>query len=302
MARFNPAAIRHHHTIPSIAATVMKLKRVGGEYIGCCPFHDDRRPSLTVYDQGRKFKCFGCGAQGDVIDFVQRLHNVGTREAAEMLGARALPRVTIAMPAAQPREDRREEVIAIARASVPATDTLGEVYLRSRGLVLPIPETVRYAELPYGRTGPPHPTLVTLITSTAGALVAIQRTYLNSAGTGKASVSKPKLSLGSVRGGAIRLAPCADQLIIAEGLEDALTLQQELGRPAWVSVGTSNLVSMELPASVTSVTIGADADAAGEQAARSAAERFASQGRQVRIIRPRAPFKDFNEQLQAASR
>ena len=47
-----------------------------------CPFHKDKNPSMKV---DRRFYCFGCGATGDVIDFVSRLHGIGSREAALML-------------------------------------------------------------------------------------------------------------------------------------------------------------------------------------------------------------------------
>ena len=91
----------------------------------------------------------------------------------------------------------------------------------------------------------------------------IQRTFLNEAGTGKAAVPKPKLSLGRVRGGAIQLAPAAAELIVCEGLEDGLTLQQECSRAVWVAAGASMLPGMELPPVVRQVTIGADGDEAG---------------------------------------
>ena len=47
-----------------------------------CPFHNDKNPSMKV---DRRFYCFGCGATGDVIDFVSRLHGIGSKEAALML-------------------------------------------------------------------------------------------------------------------------------------------------------------------------------------------------------------------------
>lgn len=47
-----------------------------------CPFHSDKNPSMKV---DRRFHCFGCQADGDVIDFVSRLHGTGTKEAALML-------------------------------------------------------------------------------------------------------------------------------------------------------------------------------------------------------------------------
>ena len=47
-----------------------------------CPFHRDRHPSMKV---DRRYYCFGCGATGDVIDFVSRLHGMSAKEAALML-------------------------------------------------------------------------------------------------------------------------------------------------------------------------------------------------------------------------
>lgn len=62
------------------------------------------------------------------------------------------------------------------------------------------------------------------------------------------------------------------------------------------------LAAMSLPPIVSSVIIAADNDAAGEQAAWRAAERFASEGRQVRIMRPDPTFKDWNDQLRGIAR
>ena len=50
--------------------------------MACCPFHDDRHPSMKV---DTRFHCFGCGADGDVIDFTSRLYNLSPKEAAEKL-------------------------------------------------------------------------------------------------------------------------------------------------------------------------------------------------------------------------
>ena len=57
----------------------IKVRRNG---MACCPFHDDKNPSMKV-DQ--RFHCFGCGADGDVIDFTARLFDLSQKEAAEKL-------------------------------------------------------------------------------------------------------------------------------------------------------------------------------------------------------------------------
>ncbi|WP_287715477.1 CHC2 zinc finger domain-containing protein [Blautia sp.] len=56
--------------------------RVGRNGMACCPFHNDRTPSMKV---DSCFYCFGCGASGDMIDFAASLHGLGKREAAVRL-------------------------------------------------------------------------------------------------------------------------------------------------------------------------------------------------------------------------
>ena len=57
----------------------IEVKRNG---MACCPFHDDKNPSMKV-DQ--RFHCFGCGEDGDVIDFTAKLFNLSPKEAPERI-------------------------------------------------------------------------------------------------------------------------------------------------------------------------------------------------------------------------
>ena len=59
--------------------------KAGRNGMACCPFHNDRHPSLKLNEE--YFFCFGCGAKGDVIDFVARLFNLSSFEAAQKLAA-----------------------------------------------------------------------------------------------------------------------------------------------------------------------------------------------------------------------
>ena len=52
--------------------------------MACCPFHKDKNPSMKL---DKRFHCFGCQADGDVIDFVARFYDLGLKEAAEKLAA-----------------------------------------------------------------------------------------------------------------------------------------------------------------------------------------------------------------------
>lgn len=54
----------------------------------CCPFHGEKTPSMKVYDGAKGFHCFGgCGAHGDVLDFVQRYFNLSFNEALAKINA-----------------------------------------------------------------------------------------------------------------------------------------------------------------------------------------------------------------------
>ena len=294
-------AIRRDHPLPSIVGASVKLLRAGNEFKACCPFHADKSPSFTIFAGGQRFFCFGCGVGGDVLDFVQRAHGVSLRDAAAMLGGDNLPSIQVAPLPVDDSADRIGEAKAIWRAAVPVKGTLAENYLRHRALHLPIPDSIRFTSLHYGKRGPLHPVLVAAIASADDKLVGIQRTYLNASGTGKAAVPKPKLSLGRVSGGAIRLAPCAASLVVCEGLEDGLTLQQELGQAVWVAAGASMLPAMQFPPGVGTVAIGGDDDDAGRASAMKAADVFALRGIEARVFFPVAA-KDFNQELMERAR
>ena len=294
--------IRNDNPVSSIAGSTVKLIRAGREWRACCPFHPDRSPSFTIFADDRRFQCFGCGASGDVIDFVELLHKVGTREAAEMLGASTLPTVeSRPLPSrTEPERDTIAEALAIWDGASPITGTVAETYLRRRGITMPLPPSLRFSRIRYGARSVLHPALIAAICNPNSAVIGVQRTYLTEDGA-KAGFEKAKLSLGRVRGGSIQLAPAAAEIVVTEGLEDGLTLAQETGRPVWIAAGTTFLPSIVFPDVVSSIVIGADSDGAGEAAAQKAATSYAAAVRAVRIMRPTPPHKDFNAELMAVT-
>lgn len=287
------ARIRAEVALSSVIGVRVKLIRAGREWKACCPFHPDRSPSFTIFDDDRRYHCFGCGADGDVLDFVQRSERVGLVDAIRIIDSGLLP-VQQRSDAHDGRQDRGREAMQIWQNAVPPAGTEAEKYLASRCLTGAIPPVLRFARLTYGKRGPQHPVLVALVVDVAGQPTGIQRTYLAADGRRKLAVDKPKLSLGKVRGGAIRLAPARNQIVITEGMEDALTLQRLAGLPAWAAAGAGMMPSMALPRDVRSVIIGADADEAGQHSARKACAELVETGRSVRIITPDPPHKDFN--------
>jgi DNA primase len=289
------AALKASVLISSVVAQSVKLRRNGREFVGCCPFHDERTPSFTVNDDKGFAHCFGCGWHGDATDFVAALTGCSLVEAAGKLGGGEIPSLPPwKAPAPEDRSELIEAARRIWREAGPIAGTPAERYLRGRAISCALPETLRFSRLRHPEGGE-YPCLVSLVTRYDNKFAGIQRTYLTEQGR-KASVAPVKLSLGTVKGCAIRLAPVAAELVVCEGLEDGLTLQQELGRAVWVAAGASMLPGMHFPSVVRSVVIGADNDAAGQRETDKAAEAFTARGLSVRIMRPSAGFKDFNEQ------
>ena len=70
---------------PVLAHYGLELKAKGPELTGLCPFHQDTRPSFRVNLEKQVFHCFGCGAKGNVLDFVSRKEGVAIRKAAELV-------------------------------------------------------------------------------------------------------------------------------------------------------------------------------------------------------------------------
>lgn len=77
--------IKSRCNIVDVIGRHVPLKKAGSSYKGLCPFHNEKTPSFVVYDTKQFFNCFGCGASGDVIEFVQRYNNLGFTEAVEKL-------------------------------------------------------------------------------------------------------------------------------------------------------------------------------------------------------------------------
>jgi DNA primase len=74
---------------PSIVEVIgqrVELRKLGKEYAGLCPFHDDKTPSFSVNEEKAVFYCHGCGAAGDVIDFIVKLDGVSFRQGRRISG------------------------------------------------------------------------------------------------------------------------------------------------------------------------------------------------------------------------
>jgi DNA primase len=81
--------IRDGVDIVDLVGSYVSLRRAGANFKGLCPFHEEKTPSFTVHPAKQIFKCFGCGAGGDVFTFVQLKEHVDFLEARRILADRA---------------------------------------------------------------------------------------------------------------------------------------------------------------------------------------------------------------------
>ena len=134
------AEVKARLDIVAVVGEYVSLKRQGRNYVGLCPFHQEKTPSFTVSPERQMFYCFGCGAGGDVFSFIMRLEQVGFGEALRRLAERA--GVRLETPPA--RASAAAEEIYRANAAAQAVyhhllcrHRLGQVaraYLQKRGL------------------------------------------------------------------------------------------------------------------------------------------------------------------------
>ncbi|MBD3761473.1 MAG: toprim domain-containing protein [Rhizorhabdus sp.] len=302
--------IRQRHALSDIIGRHTKLRRAGREFVGLCPFHPEKSPSFHVNDAKGLYHCFGCGAHGDSIRFLRELEGMSFIEAVQQLAGSDLPVISDEDRIKAAREDAAERARAIADAKafagrcVDPVGTLAEVYARSRGITATLPPSIRFGMLPgwrnreTGEWAKDRPAMVGLCVDGSGDLVAIQRIFLRPDGAGKAQMRKPKLTLGRVRGAALRLGPVASEIIITEGPEDGLSLMQQLpGSSVWVALGTALMPEIEMPPEVRTVVIAGQNDAAGRAAVTRAAEALTLRGLSVKAVFPSPEYRDWNDEL-----
>ncbi len=98
--------IRSRSDIVDVINSYVRLQRKGSNYVGVCPFHNDHSPSMSVNQPRQMYRCFSCGAGGDVFKFVMDYENLTFPEAIKVLADRAgieLPERNFS------REDREQE-------------------------------------------------------------------------------------------------------------------------------------------------------------------------------------------------
>lgn len=127
--------IRDRADIVDIVGEVLPLKRRGKNFVGLCPFHDEKTPSFTVFPDRNVYKCFGCGKAGDVFGFLMDYHSMSFPEAIEFLGRR----LGIELPKkGKPTKDsiqKLEKKEAAFKALAEASSLYGKILMSKQGKI-----------------------------------------------------------------------------------------------------------------------------------------------------------------------
>lgn len=98
--------VRMKNDIVDMVSGYVKLKKQGSNYMGLCPFHNEKSPSFSVSRQKQMYYCFGCGVGGNVFTFAMEYENLTFPEAVEFLAERAgveLPKIEYSKEAKEKR-------------------------------------------------------------------------------------------------------------------------------------------------------------------------------------------------------
>ena len=283
------------HLITILDRLGVEHRRAGSEIEMLNPTRNDRRfGSFRVNIRSGRWADFATGdTGGDVVALVAHLTDCRQAEAASFLTGLSDWR-----PGPHKIERRKVEEMAerhrridLARRcwseAEPISETLGESYLRARRITCDLPPTLRFhANCWHSPTAQKLPAMVAAV-GPGQTITGIHRTYLAEPGT-KAFGNDSKLMLGRCAGGAVRLSGGDGPLVVAEGIETALSILSGLPDASprvWAALSTSGMAGLVLPRDPGELVIAPDGEDAGRKAADKLADRACAAGWRVRIMK-----------------
>ena len=263
----------------------------------CQPERRKRQNALTIAERGGRL-LMHCKKSG--CDFRDLLAASGIAPGRVEIDLAALERVKRARIEADAKAQRQaqRQAQSLWRKGQPITGTHGETYLRGRRIVSDMPESLRWLPETYHKPSQQScAAMLAQVRSVTGEPMGLHRTFFTR--QGERLSQSPKMMLGPCRGGAVRLFEAEGPLVVAEGIETALSLACGLlsgTASIWAALSTSGLAGLELPPCPGKLTIAPDGDDAGKSAANRLAERATALGWEVSLL-PAPNGMDWNDVL-----
>lgn len=267
-----------------------RARRSGQGWSDACPAHHDRNNSLSV-SVGRDGRLLLCCHAG--CTFAEIIAAAGMTP--QQIHAKASPS---AQRSQKIRDDakadrKRADALAIWDSCRPIKETLGETYLASRGIRQGFDALRFHDALKHGDDGQLYPCIVGKV-ERGSEMVGVHRTFLTADG-----VKKDRRMLGACSGGAVRLSEGPRGIVVAEGIETALSamaLHHPEGFSIWAALSAPGIKALQLPLEPSSLYTYADGDEAGTTACLQLGGRAGQLGWYSRTsVSPKS--RDLNDEL-----
>ena len=265
------------------------------------------RPGASLYlhlegNNSGQWRDAATGQYGDLLDLIAEQNGKNIRLAIP-IALKMLGETHVGTPkSSRTPIDTRKSAIRLWGCSQPLMTPYGDhgqAYFKKRGIILRQHPDLRFHHAAWIHNDSNQriglPAIIAAVRKN-NDITAIHRTFLDPKEPIKASLDEPKRSLGYLTGGACWLKTNGDGLIVAEGIETALSVGMAFGGAALAAgLNAYHLTVMEIPQIYNRIMIAADNDTSGHEAAEKLILQF--KDRQVKAVYPR--LSDWNDDLQA---
>lgn len=151
--------IKDRLDVVTVIGRYVPIKKAGSSYRGLCPFHSEKTPSFHVFPETGTWKCFGCGAGGDIFSFVEKRENLPFPDVLRMLAKEAGVQLREQRPEVRDAKEKLRQIHAIATSRfqsqllASAEGKRAREYLARRGVSQ---ETIERFQLGYASDGWEH--------------------------------------------------------------------------------------------------------------------------------------------------
>ena len=299
-----------HVSAIDVARKANGKRGVNRSFLIACPVpghgrgRGDLSPSCTIRDGHDGRPIFHCFAGCDWRDVVHAARERGWIDPNSAWPSRLSSQQPHSRPhASKPQATKTAEIAReIWKAASPLKGSPAQRYLvEARRIANPPMDRLRFHPRVWHSDVKMHlPALVAPIFRTdRQELQGVHIIYLMPNGAGKATAQPSKRTLGRLKGGGVWLGVVMDTVVVAEGIETALSVQRATCTPSVATLSAHTMASLILPERVRSVIIAADPGHVGERCAYDAAERWACRGLHCLHRQAwRSLMQDFNDQLQ----
>lgn len=269
------------------------------------------RLKSTAKGLGGKWTDAATGEHGDLLDIIRE--SCGLTDFKDVADE---ARVFLSLPHPEPAADAKRSPTAYVPKGTPAAArrliamsrpilrTLGETYLRGRGIMdLRGATSLRFHPRCYYRPSDDGPTeswpaMIAAVTDLAGTITGVHRTWLAPDGSDKAPIDPPRKAMGDLLGNAVRFGSGGEVMAAGEGIETVLSIRQIMpSMPMLAALSAAHLAAIQFPQALRRLYILRDNDPAGDLARAALIERAGAAGIEAIAISPQ--LSDFNEDLSA---